>query len=421
MDEPERGDPVAQNGQGSAPPWIPWLLRQLTIRGILVLIVAALSVLLLVGVFGKLQNVAGILFMAFFISFAIEPGVNWFAARGWRRGYATGLIFLIVFFVVVGLVVLIVPAVISGAKQLITAAPQLIDRGVKFANDLGWHVSGTDLTAQIQQHAQDLASSAANLAGSVLGVAASLLGSMFRWATIALFTFYIVAEGPKLRRVICSALPPQYQERVLFVWDQAIEKTGGYFYSRLLLAVINGTGMYITLRVFNVPFAAPLAVFVGIVSEFIPIVGTYIAGVPPVLVATLYSPSAGIAALAYVVIYQQIENYFLSPKLTAKTMSLHPAVAFGAALIGGALGGLLAAFLALPVAGVIQAAVGAWGKRYDVVHDQLTEEAAPNESDEPGVVDKLREAIDKDFGSHRSADHDPDDGRDHGTGDGSDA
>jgi hypothetical protein len=141
----------------------------------------------------------------------------------------------------------------------------------------------------------------------------------------------------------------------------------------------------------------------------------------PILVAFLTSPSAGFWALGYVIVYQQIENYLLSPKLTAKTMDLHPAVAFGAALIGGALGGLLAAFLALPVAGVIQAAVGAWGKRYDVVHDQLTEEAAPHESDEPGVVEKLREAIDKDFGSHRGADHDPDDGRDHGKGDGSDA
>ena len=131
--------------------------------------------------------------------------------------------------------------------------------------------------------------------------------------------------------------------------------------------------MYITLRVFNVPFAAPLAVFVGIVSEFIPIVGTYIAGVPPVLVATLYSPSAGIAALAYVVIYQQIENYFLSPRITAKTMSLHPAIAFAAALIGGALGGFFMAFLALPVAGVVQASVREWSKSYDVVGDALTE------------------------------------------------
>ncbi len=103
------------------------------------------------------------------------------------------------------------------------------------------------------------------------------------------------------------------------------------------------------------PFAAPLAIFEGIVAEFIPIVGTYIGGAAPILVAFLTGPSAGLWALGYVIVYQQIENYLLSPRLTAKTMSLHPAVAFAAALIGGALGGLLFAFLALPVAGVIQA------------------------------------------------------------------
>jgi predicted PurR-regulated permease PerM len=104
-----------------------------------------------------------------------------------------------------------------------------------------------------------------------------------------------VAQGPELRRVICGALPPEYQHRVLFVWDKAIDKTGGYFYSRLLLAAINGTGMYITLRVFGVPLAAPLEVFEGVVSEFIPIVGTYIAGAAPIGVAFLVSPVAGIA------------------------------------------------------------------------------------------------------------------------------
>ena len=211
----------------------------------------------------------------------------------------------------------------------------------------------------------------------MFGIAASILGGIFRWATIALFTFYIVAEGPKLRRIICSALPPKQQEHMLFVWDQAIDKTGGYFYSRLLLAVINGTGMYITLRAFSVPFAAPLAIFEGLVSEFIPIVGTYIAGAAPVFVALLSSPAAGIAALAYVLIYQQIENYWLSPRLTAKTMALHPAVAFAAALIGGAIGGILTAFLALPVAAVAQAAIAEYGKKYTVVEDDLTAHPDP--------------------------------------------
>ena len=134
--------------------------------------------------------------------------------------------------------------------------------------------------------------------------------------------------------------------------------------------------MYITLRVFGVPFAAPLAVFEGVVSEFIPIVGTYIAGAAPIGVAFLVSPGAGIGALIYVLAYQQLENYILSPRLTARTMNLHPAVAFGAALIGGQLGGILAAFLALPVAAIIQASIQEYGRRYAVVENPLTGDVA---------------------------------------------
>jgi predicted PurR-regulated permease PerM len=388
-DHPERTPGDAP--EADLPAWAKPVLRQLTIRGILVIVVGTLGVLLISALLGKLTSFFGILFTAFFLSFALEPGVNWFASRGWRRGSATGLIFLIVVLAGIGLVALIIPAVVSGAKQLIAAAPDLVNKLVKWANDLGWHISADNLTQQIQQNANKLVSSATDLAGNVFGIAASILGGVFRWATIALFTFYIVAEGPKLRRIICSALPPQRQQNVLFVWDQAIEKTGGYFYSRLLLSIINGTGMYITLRVFRVPFAAPLAIFEGVVAAFVPIVGTYIAGAVPTLVAVLTSLPAGIASLAYVLIYQQVENYFLSPRLTARTMSLHPAVAFAAALIGGAIGGLLAAFLALPVAAVIQAAVQEFGKSYTVVQSQLTSDAAPIRQDRRGPIYKLRE------------------------------
>jgi predicted PurR-regulated permease PerM len=391
MDEQgaETGAETAGAADQALPGWVPALMRQVTTRGILILVAAALLVSAITAIVGKLHGFFAIIFTAFFLSFAIEPGVNWFAKRGWRRGYATGLIFLGIFLVGAGLIALVVPAIITGAKQLIAAAPDLIKRFTDLADKFGWHISAANLTEQIQKNAQGLASSAANLAGSLLGIAASFFGQLFKWATIALFTFYIVAEGPQLRRLICSALPRKRQQDVLFVWNQAIEKTGGYFYSRLLLAVINGTGMYITLRAFSVPFAAPLAIFEGVVSEFIPIVGTYIAGAAPVAVALLFSLPAGIAALAYILIYQQIENYFLSPRLTAKTMSLHPATAFAAALIGGALGGLITAFLALPVAGVIQAAVSEYGKRYEVVEDQLTEKAAPGEEVKPDAVKRL--------------------------------
>src|SRR4029078_2100828 len=196
------------------------------------------------------------------------------------------------------------------------------------------NVSTDNLIQELQNNADKVISAAQGIAGGlILGVASSILGALFKVATVGLFTFYLVAEGPKLRRAILSMTPPERQERLLFVWEQAITQTGGYFYSRLLLAVINGSGMYVVLRANGVPFAAPLAIFEGIVAEFIPIIGTYIGGALPILVAFLTSPAAGIWAAGYIVVYQQLENYILSPRLTAKTMSLHPAIAFAGALI----------------------------------------------------------------------------------------
>ena len=182
----------------------------------------------------------------------------------------------------------------------------------------------------------------------------------------------MTAQGPQMRRTVCSRFRPDRQRRILFIWEQAIEQTGGYFYSRLLLAVINGALMYAVLRWRAVPFAAPLAVFEGVVSEFIPIVGTYIAGAVPVLVTLLYDPVDALIVLIWIVLYQQLENYVLGPRLTAKTMDLPAPVAFAAGLIGGALGGIVFAFLALPVAGVILAAVRAYGRYYEVVEDDKT-------------------------------------------------
>ena len=112
--------------------------------------------------------------------------------------------------------------------------------------------------------------------------------------------------------------------------------------------------------------------FEGVVAEFIPVVGTYIAGALPVLVALLYDPVDALVVLIWILVYQQLENYLLSPRLTARTMALPAPVAFAAALIGGALGGILFAFLALPAAGVIQAAVRAYGQYYEVVTDDHT-------------------------------------------------
>jgi predicted PurR-regulated permease PerM len=386
-------------------PWLPEVLKLGGRRLFVVLVGAFLAVLAIRWLAHELSSFLTIILMALFLSFALEPAVQWFVNKGWKRGAATGLMLGLVFITGLVLLALIVPAVVTGFKQLFESAPALVDRFTGWLRVIHIDVSSEHLIQELQNNSDKVIATAQNIAsGLILGVAAGILGTLFKVASVGLFTFYLVAEGPRIRRAILSMTPPERQERLLFVWEQAITQTGGYFYSRLLLAVINGSGMYVVLRANGVPFAAPLAIFEGIVAEFIPIVGTYIGGAVPILVAFLTSTGAGIWAAGYIVVYQQLENYILSPRLTAKTMDLHPAIAFAAALIGGAIGGLLAAFLALPVAGVLQAAILEYSKPYEVVAEpkeglevaaQVLEARSEGEVGGDGKADDKRDADDR--------------------------
>jgi predicted PurR-regulated permease PerM len=392
-------------------PWLPEVLKLGGRRLFVVLVGAFLAVLAIRWLAHELSSFLTIILMALFLSFALEPAVQWFVNKGWKRGAATGLMLGLVFITGLVLLALIVPAVVTGFKQLFESAPALVDRFTGWLRVIHIDVSSEHLIQELQNNSDKVIATAQNIAsGLILGVAAGILGTLFKVASVGLFTFYLVAEGPRIRRAILSMTPPERQERLLFVWEQAITQTGGYFYSRLLLAVINGSGMYVVLRANGVPFAAPLAIFEGIVAEFIPIVGTYIGGAVPILVAFLTSTGAGIWAAGYIVVYQQLENYILSPRLTAKTMDLHPAIAFAAALIGGAIGGLLAAFLALPVAGVLQAAILEYSKPYEVVAEPkegLEVAAQVLEEGSEGEVGGDRKADDKRDADDRGGDAEP--------------
>jgi predicted PurR-regulated permease PerM len=127
------------------------------------------------------------------------------------------------------------------------------------------------------------------------------------------------------------------------------------------------------LAILGVPSPLALAIWVGLVSQFIPAIGTYLAGALPVLIALLNDPIDALWVVGFIAVYQQLENYLLSPRITARTMELHPAVAFGAALAGGMLAGPVGAVLALPIAGVLQAIVSTVLDRHEVIASHLTE------------------------------------------------
>ena len=316
----------------------------------------------------RLRDIVFWLFTALFLSFALEPLVNSLQKRGWKRGLATGVILATFLLVAIVFVAAMVPLVITQVKELIESAPDWVLRiSDILKNSFGITVTTQQLLDQIQNANVSLGSTATNVAGNILNISNKILGGIFQMFTILLFTFYFVAEGPKIRRKILALIPANQQKIVLETWEVAIEKTGGYLYSRLLLAVISAVVTFILLTIIGVPFALPLALWMGLISQFIPVVGTFIAAALPLMVSLLENPWSALVFVIYVVLYQQFENYILGPRITAKTMQLHPAIAVGAALIGGTLAGVLGAFLALPVAAILQVMVGAYIKRHEVI------------------------------------------------------
>ena len=150
------------------------------------------------------------------------------------------------------------------------------------------------------------------------------------------------------------------------VWEIAVVKTGGYVVSRLLLALVSSLLTGVFLWFLGVPYWLPLAIWTGLVSQFIPTVGTYLAIVVPALIALAQQPLDALWVVAFGV-YQQLENYFFAPRITARTVEIHPAVAFGAVVTGAALFGPLGALVSVPVVAAIEALAQTYGHRYEFV------------------------------------------------------
>ena len=210
---------------------------------------------------------------------------------------------------------------------------------------------------------------AQNLASRAIDIGATIANTIFQAFTIGLFTFYLVAEGPKLRRNVCSVLPPDRQREVLRVWDLAIEKTGGYIASRAVLGTISAGSHWLAFVAIGLPSPLPLGLWVGFISQFIPVVGTYLAGALPLLITLIDKPISGLWTLIFLVIYQQIENYFL-PRHGAHD-EIHVASAFASVIIGAALLGPLGALLALPAAATLQAFISSYVIRHEVDNSAL--------------------------------------------------
>ncbi len=351
------------------PKWVP--------RAILLFWAGFIATLVVRELFHQLTDFLILLLISLFFALAIEPAVNRLAARGWSRGSATSLMLLSVFVAVISFGAAIGTLVATQAQDLFDNREQYVTDTVDFLNDTfgtsidsqNWIESISDPNGSVQNFFE-------NQQDRVVDVSLGALSGLLQVFSIILFAFYLIADGPRLRRTICSRLSADKQKTVLAVWNLAVQKTGGYIYSRALLAVVSAFFHWIVFQSIGTPAPVALAVWVGLISQFLPVVGTYLAGVLPVLLVFLDSPIKALIVIVFIAVYQQLENFLLAPKITAQTLELHAAVAFGAAIAGGAILGPIGAVLALPFAAMVQGIVGNWGRRFEIIDDPLVGVAA---------------------------------------------
>jgi predicted PurR-regulated permease PerM len=320
--------------------------------------------------------------MSWFAAIAMAPVVDRLARR-MKRGVATILVMVAFVVFVVLFVVAFGALLVDQLSELIARIPDLIDSALSWVNStFSQSLTLEGIMTSIGAANLDFGSIASKVGINVFGLLSSALGSIFGLFTFGLFTFYLSAQMPQLQVWVARLFPAKTQELVGNVWRITAQKTGGYVGARVVLGTINAVTSGIVFFAIGLPYWLPLALWTGVVAQFVPTIGTYIAIVLPVLVGLLSAhPWAGVVALGWALLYQQVENLTIEPKISAKAVDVNPAVSFGAVLLGAALFGVAGAFLAVPVVAMMLALLDIYGNRYDLASESP---GSGEQADEPG-------------------------------------
>ncbi|MGI5272411.1 AI-2E family transporter [Nonomuraea sp. CA-218870] len=320
------------------------------------LVVAAVVALVLFVRFVLIDagSLITMLVAAWFLSLAMEPAVRRLSRRT-RRGRAALLVMTVSIVAVVIFLALFGGLFLQQVALLLRALPDVITGAVDRVNALlGTRYEIADILASINLTPQQAAEYAQGALSGVLGLLGTVTGVVFNLFTLLLLTFYLSADGPRLRRWVAQLLPDRSREVFISIWDVSTVKTGGYVSSRLVLAAINGTASALVFLAIGMPSWLALGAWTGLVAQLVPTIGTYISIALPVVVGLVSArPWIGLVALAWGVLYQQVENLTLEPRISARAVDIHPGVSFAAVILGASLFGAMGAFLAVPMVAML--------------------------------------------------------------------
>ncbi|MFI7573671.1 AI-2E family transporter [Micromonospora sp. NPDC049497] len=327
--------------------------RPLRRSSFLVGFTGGLGVLLAYAVFLGLRNAAGILILvviALFLAVGLYPAVVRLRVLGLSHGLAVAVVALTVVLLLCGGLVALVPPVVTQTGEFVDQLPSYVEslRRNDTVNDL---VERYGLVERVRNAAN--ADNLGRTLGGVLGGAQLVFGTVFRALTVLVLTIYFLVYFDRLRDLGYALVPASRRERVRLIGDAILAKVGAYMVGALTIALLAGTTTFVFALVVGLPYPFALAVVVA-VTDLIPQIGATLGAVIVSLVGFATDLPVGIACAVFFLIYQQVENYLIYPKVMRRSVEVNEVAALVAALLGASLIGVVGALIAIPTVAAIQ-------------------------------------------------------------------
>jgi predicted PurR-regulated permease PerM len=290
-----------------------------------------------------------LVFLAVLFGAALEPVVAWMRARtGIGRGAAILIVYALFLVVVVGIAVLIVPAAIVQISGALGRLPAFLEqvrastagfRPKALVDGIGALIDAAE--APLKPGPPPDPSAVVNASIGVATVAAAL-------ATLLALVYFWLTERSRLQRYVLAFVPLHRRGGVRDAWNEVESRLGLWVRGQLTIMASIGIATGVAYTLIGLPAALLLAVIAAI-AEIIPIIGPFIGAIPAVLMATTISPQAVVLTLVVYVAIQFIEGNVLVPMIMRNTVGLSPFIVLLSLLLGGAVGGIAGAIVAVPL------------------------------------------------------------------------
>jgi predicted PurR-regulated permease PerM len=323
----------------------------------IVIAVAALLQLLLIA-----REVITWILIALFLAIALNPLVELLQRRGVRRrGLAIGVTYVLFFGGLAILGAAFIPTLVDEVGEFREAVPGFVEDLTEGRGRLGWLQDEYQIVDRVDQAIRDLRPARLlGFSGTVFAVTKGIVTVVVAIITVVVMTFFMLLEGPTWVERGYALVPEESRPRRRRVGTEIYMTVGGFVLGAIVIATVAGVSSAIVLTVLGVSYAFALALLVALL-DLIPLAGATLAAIVVSLIALLDSGwLVGLIALAYFIVYQQVENHVLYPLVYSRTVKMSPLAILIAVLIGASVAGILGALAAIPIAGIVQVLIVDW-------------------------------------------------------------